>query len=48
MIALDLASTRNHFYKIEFNLENPIRPVDLGFNKDQRLLGIGLVSLKYW
>jgi hypothetical protein len=48
IIALDLAPTRNNFYKIEFNLENPIRPVDLRFNKDQRLLGIGLVSLRYW
>ncbi|NQW57337.1 MAG: hypothetical protein HQ456_01375 [Polynucleobacter sp.] len=47
LITLDLASTQSSFYKIEFDLENPARPADLGMSKDQRLLGIGLVSLRF-
>ena len=47
LITLDLASTQSSFYKIEFDLENPARPADLGMSKDQRLLGIGLVSLQF-
>ena len=46
IITLDLPPTQNSFYRIDFDVESPVRPVDLGINKDQRLLGVALVSLK--
>ena len=47
LVTLDLPLTQNNYYKIEFDLINPARPADLGFNKDKRLLGIGLVSVRF-
>ena len=47
IIDITLPASPDNFYKITFELKNPIRPVDLGFNKDKRLLGIGLVSARF-
>lgn len=47
IIDIALPASPDNFYKITFELKNPIRPVDLGFNKDKRLLGIGLVSARF-
>ena len=47
LLALELPTSNDDFYKIAFQLKTPARPFDLGFNKDKRLLGIGLISAKY-
>ena len=47
IVNIPLPPSPNNFYKIDFQMQNPIRPVDLGFNQDQRLLGIALVSAKF-
>jgi hypothetical protein len=47
IVNIPLPSSSNNFYKMDFQIHNPIRPVDLGFNQDQRLLGIALVSAKF-
>jgi len=47
LLAVELAASNDDFYKIAFHLKTPARPFDLGFNKDKRLLGIGLISAKF-
>lgn len=47
LLALELPASNADFYKIAFQLKTPARPFDLGFNKDKRLLGIGLISAKF-
>lgn len=47
LISINLPVSANNFYKLAFELKTPARPVDLGFNKDKRLLGVGLVSAKF-
>jgi len=47
VLAIELAASNDDFYKIAFQLKTPARPFDLGFNKDKRLLGIGLISAKF-
>lgn len=47
VVNIPLTPSANNFYKMDFQIHNPIRPVDLGFNQDQRLLGIALVSAKF-
>lgn len=47
LLAINLPLSANTFYKIAFELKTPARPSDLGFNKDKRLLGVGLVSAKF-
>lgn len=46
MLAIELPASNFDYYKITFQIATPLRPFDLGFNKDKRLLGIGLVSAK--
>jgi len=46
LLSIKLPVSANNFYKIVFDLKTPARPFDLGFNKDKRLLGVGLVSAK--
>lgn len=39
---------KKNFLKIEFKLQNPVKPIDLiSDNKDVRMLGIGLVSAEF-
>lgn len=47
VLNIPLSSTANNFYRVDFQMHNPIRPVDLGFNQDQRLLGVALVSARF-
>lgn len=47
LLTLELPASNADFYKIAFQLKTPARPFDLGFNKDKRLLGIGLISAKF-
>ena len=47
LLSINLPVSANNFYKVAFELKTPARPVDLGFNKDKRLLGVGLVSAKF-
>ena len=47
LLSINLPANANNFYKIAFELKTPARPVDLGVNKDKRLLGVGLVSAKF-
>lgn len=47
LLALELPASTDNFYKITFQIKTPARPFDLGFNKDKRLLGIGLISAKF-
>jgi hypothetical protein len=47
LLALELPSSNDDFYKITFQLKTPARPFDLGIYKDKRLLGIGLISAKF-
>jgi hypothetical protein len=47
VLNIPLSSTANNFYRVDFQMRNPIRPVDLGFNQDQRLLGVALVSARF-
>lgn len=46
-LSIPLTPSANNFYKMDFQMHNPIRPVELGFNQDQRLLGIALVSAEF-
>lgn len=46
LLAIELPANNDNFYKITFQIQAPMRPFDLGFNKDKRLLGIGLISIK--
>jgi len=47
LLALELPASNADFYKIALQLKTPARPFDLGFNKDRRLLGVGLISAKF-
>ena len=47
ILNIPLSLTASNFYKVDFQMHNPIRPVDLGFNQDQRLLGVALVSARF-
>jgi hypothetical protein len=47
LLTLELPASTDNFYKIIFQIQAPVRPFDLGFNKDKRLLGIGLISAKF-
>ena len=46
LLAIELPASNYDYYKITFQIQAPARPFDLGFNKDKRLLGIGLISAK--
>lgn len=47
ILSIPLTPSANNFYKMDFQIHNPIRPIDLGVNQDQRLLGIALVSAEF-
>lgn len=47
LLPINLPVGTENFYKIGFQLKHHARPTDLGFSKDRRLLGIGLVSAKF-
>ena len=46
-IPLPLFLQGKEFFKLEFNFKNPTSPKNLGIGDDNRLLGIGMISLVF-
>ena len=47
LLAIPKSSFVSHFIKVEFIIDSPKRPIDYGIGSDERLIGIGLKSIRY-
>lgn len=47
LLAMPKPTFESSFIKVEFMIQSPKRPIDYGIGSDERLIGIGLKSIKY-